>query len=476
MSNPSTPLSFSQDDAFGWESFADRLKDFLRVEKDFVDGSLVVSLDAPFGSGKSHFLSMWKHRLDAERESDPTAPVCVVLNAWEDDYCGDPLLSLVHAIDAEVARQKPDSKTQRNVRALKEAAADVLNFGLGLTNSFVSNATGVDPEAAGEFAEKRKAKRAGADPKTDVLQLYRSRRGALDRLKESLTSMAEHLDAPVLLMVDELDRCRPDFAIQYLETIKHLFDIKGLNFILAVDAGQLENSARALFGEGLNFDEYYRKFAHWRVTLPRPSLEGIRKLVTKFTGKYLDDPAESDARRKSMLDLADARSGLVDMSLQLGLAPRQLQEAFRIIGHLAALKSPDAPKAQLYYFISASSMLLAFLSVGRPEDFRKIASGGMTVGGILDIVVQGFSEDRRQWWALLLVSMLIKRDEWEHEKSAPTPDSILQELAQRKLIDAGTTAEQLADALGKHSMNFHRGSHTLRSIARRILELERFAT
>lgn len=467
-------LSFSTDDAFGWEGFADRLSAYLDVESEFVTGSLVVSLDAPFGSGKSTFLGMWKSRLDTNRKSNPAVPLCVTLNAWEDDYCGDPLLSLVHAIDDEVGRQIADSRSKEMLTNIKEAATDVWNFGLGLANSFASHTTGLDPLAAKDYTEKQQALRKGLDSKPDALLAYEGRRNALRRLKESLYDLMSRLMVPVLILVDELDRCRPDFAIQYLETIKHLFDIKGLRFILAVDAAQLENSAKALFGQRLKFDEYYRKFAHSRTTLPKPDIEGIRKLVTLYTNTFLDDPSESGAKRKTMLKLGDVRSGLVDLSLRLNLGPRQIQEAFRLLGHLAAAKSPVEPKQELFYFISASSVLLVFLRVGRPESFRKIAEGTMSVAEMLCVVVESFSQDRREWWAMLIVTMMVAQGELEERKPGPDLESILKDFVNFGLLRADTTSDQLQRAMGRHSMELHRGSHTLKRIARRIIELDRF--
>jgi predicted KAP-like P-loop ATPase len=53
---------------------------------------------------------------------------------------------------------------------------------------------------------------------------------ALKELKKSITDSINKNNQNILIFVDELDRCRPDYAISYLETIKHIFDIKGLIF------------------------------------------------------------------------------------------------------------------------------------------------------------------------------------------------------------------------------------------------------
>ena len=67
-------------------------------------------------------------------------------------------------------------------------------------------------------------------------------------LKNAVREIVSSSSPRAFFIVDELDRCRPDYAITYLETIKHIFDIKGAVFILAADRQQLENSAKTAFG------------------------------------------------------------------------------------------------------------------------------------------------------------------------------------------------------------------------------------
>ena len=95
----------------------------------------------------------------------------------------------------------------------------------------------------------------------------------------------------ILVIIDELDRCRPNYAIEFLETIKHLFDIRGLVFVIGVDKGQLASSAKALFGQELVFDEYYRKFAHRNVNLPVKSQLMTEKFCQKIVAEYLSPEA-----------------------------------------------------------------------------------------------------------------------------------------------------------------------------------------
>ena len=82
------------EDLIGLKEFATELEDFIKVEKGFVEGSLVISLNAPFGSGKTTFLKMWKNEIKNQSPKD-SQPILVDLNAWESDYYGDPLFAII---------------------------------------------------------------------------------------------------------------------------------------------------------------------------------------------------------------------------------------------------------------------------------------------------------------------------------------------------------------------------------------------
>ena len=463
MTNQTT---FQETDAFGWSKFSDKLESFLLIERDFVEGSLVVSLNAPFGSGKTTFIQMWKNHLNERRDSGIQAPLFILLNAWEDDYCGDPLLSLVDAIEKELQSREPDKETKQGMVALRDATRDVGWYMLGMANSAVGHWTGLDPVAAGEFAETKKSKRKETPERSDILASFQARKEALGRLKDALRSLFSKNDRPVLILVDELDRCRPDFAVQYLETIKHIFDVDGLVFVLAVDLKQLENSARALFGDGLDFPEYFRKFAHRNIQLPKPDEAGIRNLVAKYTSRYIHDPSEDSPRRKSWMNVQYSTRSLTEMSTVLSLTPRKIQEAFRIVGHLTA--APEGKPQELFYNISASSIFLAFLSLGRLSAFQSIASGKMALRELLELIVELLPGKTNDWWAFVLASKHSSDDE-EPEKT-----SFQAEFARAGIVPKDMSEEDFKTKYRGYQIDPYSGP-ALHQIALKIQEVGRFA-
>ena len=66
------------------------------VEHDYVDGGLVVGLNAGFGAGKTAFIRMWEADLQARRDCGKFVPMPVVLNAWEGDSVRGSLCDVAH--------------------------------------------------------------------------------------------------------------------------------------------------------------------------------------------------------------------------------------------------------------------------------------------------------------------------------------------------------------------------------------------
>src|SRR5262249_46073278 len=98
----------------------------------------------------------------------------------------------------------------------------------------------------------------------DALDKYNSERKSLEAFTEALKSFADQVRAPkcslhrppVVFFVDELDRCRPDYAVEFLEVAKHLFSVEGMVFVLAINAAQLANAIRSLYGEKFDAERY----------------------------------------------------------------------------------------------------------------------------------------------------------------------------------------------------------------------------
>lgn len=100
----------------------------------------------------------------------------------------------------------------------------------------------------------------------------------IEALKGSLRELAE--ESKIVIFVDELDRCRPNFAVNILESIKHIFDVEGVQFVLVLNANQLRESITHCYGGGQDEAlKYLDKFIGFSFSLPsklkEPSNNGV---------------------------------------------------------------------------------------------------------------------------------------------------------------------------------------------------------
>ena len=74
------------------------------------------------------------------------------------------------------------------------------------------------------------------------------------------------LNPPLVFVIDELDRCRPSFALNVLERMKHIFSADDICFVLVTHLDELAEMVRHAYGIK-NPRRYLQKFYHLRLTI-----------------------------------------------------------------------------------------------------------------------------------------------------------------------------------------------------------------
>ncbi|MBN1972464.1 MAG: hypothetical protein JW787_02400 [Sedimentisphaerales bacterium] len=426
--------TFDTFDKFGLKPFADQLMKYLKVEAQFAEGSFVLSLNSEFGSGKTTFLEMWQEKLKTEE----TPPKVVYLNAWQSDFQGDALLSIISGLlDALGSSiEKPEKES------IKETAGKLSKFALSIGNDVVNKFTGIDFIKAGERAEDGNLKKETTLGHA-CFEVYYKRQEIFNELKSQLRNLTKESKTQIIIIIDELDRCRPTYAIEFLETIKHFFDIKGLIFVLGVDKVQLKSSAEALFGSGLKFDEYYRKFAHRNVSLPVKSKEITRKFCSQLIDEYLSLEAFQNKQRFTYIDYGQYKEEILEICNSFSLNARQLHELFRTAAH--AFSSLSETERRLRWGWLFGSLFM--ITIGMKDDtiYHQIGRKEITLKEFtsylrkLNLIKNNSTPDI--WWANLLYTGVF---------SVKSPDKLKEEFAEFGVkIDSNYGDEAFNEQLDK---------------------------
>jgi hypothetical protein len=241
----------------------------------------VIAVDAPWGSGKTWIAEKLQDHLKQHHEIE----TCIYINAFEFDFHHDPFVILVSAILGAIDKEGAATKE------LKSAAIEVVKTGLplavkGVAKKLVENYVGEDFK---EFAEGLAEKSDKAIGK--LLDSFAETREAAANFKENLQRATKKSKGPIVIVIDELDRCRPTFALEMLERVKHLFDVPGVVFILFVHMDALVSAIRKTYGLGADAESYLKKFISIRMQLPSRKSAGARRTVedaAQFFGSFIE--------------------------------------------------------------------------------------------------------------------------------------------------------------------------------------------
>lgn len=252
-------VALTQDPLHRRDEIADFLKMLIAVEPPY---SFVI--DAPWGSGKTFFvkqvakaLQMANPALDPDLETLsatlgetatelPATPCLpIYFNAWEDDHFDNPILPILAAIASATDEKsvKGGEDFRKGIIGAIEAAASLIGYG-GDINGVIEDFNGIDFLA--RYKEEKEL------------------RGKIDELiKTNLPEVADR----AIIFIDELDRCRPEFAIKVLEQTKNLFQQENIVVVYSTDITQLAHSLQGVYGPKFEGRKYLERFYDKRLEL-----------------------------------------------------------------------------------------------------------------------------------------------------------------------------------------------------------------
>lgn len=226
-----------------------------------IEGPCVMAVDAGWGMGKTTFLRMWAQHLRNER-----FPV-VEFNVWETDFAQDPFIALASEI-ATGLQSLGTTSGRLGGQRLRSVATTVARAAPSATVRIVASAV---PVVGARLAQELEPKPLSL--RRMAIENYAETKASLQLFRSSLAEVAkasskDNSGRPLIVLVDELDRCRPTYAVELLEAAKHLFNVDRIVFVLCLDRTQLASSVKALYGESFEADGYLWRFFDIDYRLP----------------------------------------------------------------------------------------------------------------------------------------------------------------------------------------------------------------
>lgn len=274
--------TFAEHDKLDRARFADFLLHLIENRDDYrrdpdETGAYSIAIDGAYGSGKTRFLQMFQSHL---KDKNPSCSI-LYYNAWEHDIFQDALSSFIYQIsnDDMFVDVQEDQEHQSRKEKLHKAAKIALNaiFAVGAKKLF--------GEDGKEVVDQIRDALAGDIVADRIVAPYDARRESLIALTEALACYATE-ENPLLVIVDELDRCAPDFAIQTLEIAKHLLNVSNTVFLFALDMRQARASIKKFYGQGIDADGYLCKIFDYVTILPEPSGEAYCSVRIKEPSSF----------------------------------------------------------------------------------------------------------------------------------------------------------------------------------------------
>jgi hypothetical protein len=352
-------------DLFSRRAFGESLTSIVTVSED----PLVILFDSPWGTGKTTFLKMWAGELRKLH-----FPV-IYFDAFANDHIDNAFV----AIAAEVISLSQSLK-KTNAPAYKKFLKKAGRLGgillrtsarLGVKAATLGAIDSADMESlktvADDIAKEASSK---ADEYVEaILKLQSQEKASLDGLRNALTELAKTFatpemrkngeNKPIIFIIDELDRCRPSFALELIERIKHIFSIPDVHFLLSAQLSQLTNSVRFNYGADIDAVTYLQKFYNVLVHFPDASRSRHERSIPKFVN-YIS----------SELSLAKDDMAIVRYVSEVrGLSFRTIER----IATCLALARASVPGNHLW--ISSVIVVLCIMKIIAPDLLVKVRRG-----------------------------------------------------------------------------------------------------
>ena len=344
------------DDVLDRKEIADHLTRIVRGQ----EAPFVITVDGRWGTGKTFLLKRWRQDLENQGWQ------AIYYNAWEDDFAGDPLISVTGQLAEHLKKRSLWAKVRTLGRLVGPfvqpvaSAASLATTGVPVPN--IRRTKQPPPSHLADYLEKRAAK---------------------DELRSHLADLAaevrEETGQPLVFIIDELDRCRPTFAIELLERVKHIFDVPNIVFVFGINRAELTKALVSVYGE-IDSGTYLRRFFDMEFVLPDAD-------PTKFCSHLLDqfglreffqELAKHEIYPMRAREVETIEGYLPVVLGNMGLSLRDMDYCVRLLALATrGLSIPNLLHPALF-------LLIAAVKITEPELYQRFVEGNARGAEVID--------------------------------------------------------------------------------------------
>lgn len=350
------------------EPYARVLTDIVNT---YTDG-FVLAINNEWGTGKTTFVKMWQQQL--ENEGFQT----IYFNAWENDFDSNPLVALMSEL--ETLTNAKNKKVFKSV--VEKGAVLVKNIAPSLAKSLIKKYVVNIDEIAVDAIEN--VTKASTEILESEIKEYADKKKTIIEFRKELEKFVKQADntKPLIFIVDELDRCRPNYSVEVLEQIKHFFSVSGIVFVLSIDKNHLASAVKGFYGsEQIDSNEYLRRFIDLEYSIPKPSTKDfIKYLFEYYSFKDFFSSQERMQFRELHSDSVNFTS-MADFLLTKSNATLRQQERIFALTRLVLCSF----KINEYTFPHLL-FLLVYLKIIRVDLFQQIEKGELTLQELSDSI------------------------------------------------------------------------------------------
>ena len=292
------------------------------------------AIEGSWGVGKTFVIEEIESQLRVSQteETDSNRYFVFHYNCWQHDYYEEPAVAIISAMLASIKEDEAliskdvDGAVKAGYKYAKEKIKEIAGL-------YIENKIGVNLISLADEIKDSKEEAENAEWEFDKMFNFSQ---TIEKVREKLQEIAKQ--RTIVLFVDELDRCIPQYAIKVLERLHHIFyGLDNVVVVMAIDRKQLEHSVEEMFGirkdeSSIDVEKYLKKFIDFSVVLDNGVINrSFEEKYDFYFGKFIID---EELKGKNILCAI-----LCDFMGDLGI--RQQEKVIRKVNLIHSLISDE---------------------------------------------------------------------------------------------------------------------------------------